>query len=170
MPSGLLSPFSGLSGRSAAQEGIAVHIVNEVAESVVLPGPSQADGSQPVHRHLGHSSEDMLTANTDTTPEFVRRLLFFAERVAPPGFEQNEVLAIFGVQVSLACLGLISTVGKDRLVVFIDQFFEHLTVVHVRRGRGVAADQFIMLNKSLSFFGSRYLMIETYQHGQRCKD
>jgi hypothetical protein len=31
----------------------------------VLPGPEQADGSQPVHRYLAHSTEDMLAANAD---------------------------------------------------------------------------------------------------------
>ena len=42
---GVLAAFSGLFRLSSAQEGIAIHIVNEITEAVVLFGPQQADGS-----------------------------------------------------------------------------------------------------------------------------
>ena len=38
----------------SSTEGIAIHIVNELVESILLPGLEQANDSQSIHCHLAH--------------------------------------------------------------------------------------------------------------------
>ena len=58
---GISRCFGGLS----FQEGIAVHIVDQVAEAVVLTRSFQSDAADVVHSHLLHSPEDVFHSHSD---------------------------------------------------------------------------------------------------------
>ncbi len=57
-------------------------------------------------------------------PEFVERLLLFAQRMSAAAFEQDEVLAVLRDQVYLGGLREVGAVREDRFVALVDQRFE----------------------------------------------
>ena len=65
-------PLGGLT----AEEGIAIHIVNEIAQGIVLIGSDKSYGLQSMHGHLAHACEDVFTTNADTAAHFVGRFSF----------------------------------------------------------------------------------------------
>ena len=86
-PSPLLPPslFGGIL-RLSFQEGIAVHIVDQVAEAVVLTRSFQSDAADVVHSHLLHSPEDVFHSHSDPAHSFVEALIGFAQRIIAVGF------------------------------------------------------------------------------------
>ena len=52
-------PFLGALLPSTRQAGVAVHIVNQVAEVVVLGGSFEPDAAAEVRSHLRHAREDV---------------------------------------------------------------------------------------------------------------
>ena len=76
------------------EEGIAIHIVNEVTEGIVLIGSDESDRSQSVHGHLAHASKNVFAAHSDTAAHFIGNKLFFTERTITVRLKQNEVLAV----------------------------------------------------------------------------
>lgn len=79
---GILRCFGGLS----FQEGIAVHIVDQVAEAVVLTRSFQSDAADVVHSHLLHAPEDVFHSHSDPPHSFVEALIGFAQRIIAVGF------------------------------------------------------------------------------------
>lgn len=59
------------------QTGIAVHVVNQVVEVVVLRGSFQPDAPTPVGSHLRHPCEDMLHPHSHPADGVVGLLFLF---------------------------------------------------------------------------------------------
>ena len=87
-------PFLRALPPSKRQAGVAVHIVNQVAEVVVLGGSFEPDAPAEVRSHLRHSREDVFYSHSHPADGVVGLLLGFAERVRSGGFAHQKLLRI----------------------------------------------------------------------------
>lgn len=119
--------------RSAHQAGIAIHVIDQVAQVVVLRRPFQPDASTPVATHLRHSCEDVLHPHSQTADAVVGLLLGFAQGMASRAFAHEELLRVELDEVLLVLRAVVGRVGEHGLVFFIEQFLKDLAVVHAGR-------------------------------------
>ena len=127
---------------STGQAGVAVHIVNQVAEVVVLGGSFEPDAAAEVRSHLRHPREDVFHSHPHPADGVIGLLLGFAERVRSGGFAQQELLRVALDQMGFMLRAVVGAVGEHGLVAFIEELFEHLAVVDAGGGGAGAKDEF----------------------------
>ena len=132
-------PFLRALPPSTRQAGVAVHIVNQVAEVVVLGGSFEPDAPAEVRSHLRHPREDVFHSHPHPADGVVALPLLFAERVRSGGFAQQELLRVALDQMGFMLRAVVGAVGEYGLVSFIKEFCKYLAVVHAG-GRGAGAE------------------------------
>ena len=86
---GLLTDFGDVWGAllaSTGEAGVAIHIVYQVAQVVVLGGSFEPDAPAEVCSHLRHPREDVFYSHSHPADGVVALLLGFAEWVRSGGF------------------------------------------------------------------------------------
>ena len=137
-------PFSAAYGAlsfSAGQAGIAVHVVNQVAQMVVLCGSFQPDAPTPVGSHLRHPREDVLHSHSHPADRMFGLLLLFTQRMPPRRFAHEELLGVELDKMLLVLGAVVGAVGEHGLVFLIEEFFKDLAVMHMRRCGGGFDDE-----------------------------
>ena len=126
----------------AFQEGIAVHIVDHVAEAVVLTRSFQSDAANEIHPELFHPPEDVLHSYSDPTHSFVELLIGITQGLVAVGFAHQEFLGLTFDEIVFMFLGVVSAIGQDCLVTFINEVLKDLAIVDLGGGRLVLVDEF----------------------------
>jgi hypothetical protein len=101
------------------EEGVAVHVVDEIGEVVVACCSLQADAPTEVRAHLRHASEYVLDPHANPADPVIARHFLDGQRVIARGFAHEEFLCVDLEQQGFVFLAVIGAVGEDGLVFFI---------------------------------------------------